>query len=112
MACGRNQLVPTSRRVCMGVQTLRTDDSFVFRDLNKNGRLDPYEDPRRPIEERVADLLAQMTLEEKAGLMFHPVLATNPDGSLVEGDTLFGPVSTTDLVTGRLINHFNVHALP
>ena len=41
------------------------------RDLNKNGRLDPYEDPRRPIDERVEDLLAQMTLEEKAGLMFH-----------------------------------------
>ncbi|MDX1674318.1 MAG: glycoside hydrolase family 3 N-terminal domain-containing protein [Longimicrobiales bacterium] len=34
-------------------------------DLNKNGRLDPYEDPGRPIPERVEDLLARMTLEEK-----------------------------------------------
>ena len=42
-----------------------------FRDLNGNGALDPYEDPRRPIDERVEDLLAQMTLEEKAGLMYH-----------------------------------------
>ncbi len=42
-----------------------TEGGLSFRDLNKNGRLDPYEDPRRPVEERVADLLAQMTLEEK-----------------------------------------------
>ena len=34
----------------------------------------PYQDPRRPIEERVADLLARMTLPEKAGLMFHTML--------------------------------------
>ena len=45
---------------------------MTFRDLNGNGRLDVYEDPARPLEERVDDLLAQMTLEEKAGLMFHP----------------------------------------
>lgn len=34
-------------------------------DLNKNGEKDAYEDPSRPVEERIADLLAQMTLEEK-----------------------------------------------
>ncbi|MGQ9479243.1 MAG: glycoside hydrolase family 3 N-terminal domain-containing protein [Thermoproteota archaeon] len=34
-------------------------------DFNKNGRKDPYEDPFRPIEERVNDLLSIMTLEEK-----------------------------------------------
>ena len=34
-------------------------------DLNKNGKVDPYEDPARPVEERVQDLLGQMTLEEK-----------------------------------------------
>ena len=32
-----------------------SENGFMFRDLNKNGRLDPYEDPRRPIEERVED---------------------------------------------------------
>ena len=36
----------------------QTEDGLSYRDLNKNGRLDPYEDPRRPIEERVEDLLA------------------------------------------------------
>ncbi|RLF02800.1 MAG: hypothetical protein DRK00_09540, partial [Thermoprotei archaeon] len=34
-------------------------------DFNKNGVKDPYEDPSRPIEERVEDLLRRMTLEEK-----------------------------------------------
>nr|PZN61391.1 MAG: beta-glucosidase [Pseudomonadota bacterium] len=41
------------------------------RDLNHNRRIDPYEDPRRPVSERVADLLAQMTLEEKIGTLLH-----------------------------------------
>lgn len=34
-------------------------------DFNKNGRKDIYEDPAHPVGERVADLLGQMTLEEK-----------------------------------------------
>ena len=34
-------------------------------DLNKNGKMDPYEDPARPVEERVENLLSQMTMEEK-----------------------------------------------
>src|SRR5690625_84355 len=44
-------------------------DGNEFRDLNDNGELDAYEDWRLPVEERVDDLVAQMTLEEKAGLM-------------------------------------------
>lgn len=34
-------------------------------DLNKNGKLDPYEDARLPVEKRVKDLLKRMTVEEK-----------------------------------------------
>ncbi len=82
------------------------------RDLNKNGRIDPYEDPDRPVKERVEDLLAQMTVEEKAGLMFHTILPVGQDGQLVEGDTMFGPTSTARFVTDLCLNHFNVHALP
>ena len=79
-----------------------------FRDLNKNGRLDPYEDPRRPVEERVEDLLSQMTLEEKAGMMFHAMIGMNPDGSLVEGESQVGSISTSDMVLGKMMNTFNV----
>ncbi len=89
-----------------------TQDGIEFRDLNKNGRLDPYEDPRCPIEERVEDLLAQMTLEEKAGLMFHTIISVNPDGTLAEEPNHFNPMTTTEMVLNRLMSHFNVHALP
>ncbi|NDV57509.1 glycoside hydrolase family 3 N-terminal domain-containing protein [Bacteroides sp. 519] len=34
-------------------------------DLNKNGKKDIYEDPTQPIEARIADLLSQMTVDEK-----------------------------------------------
>ncbi|MEH7308859.1 glycoside hydrolase family 3 protein [Neobacillus drentensis] len=40
-----------------------------FRDLNHNGRLDPYENWQIPTEVRVKDLVKKMTLEEKAGMM-------------------------------------------
>ncbi len=46
-------------------------DGFEFRDLNKNGTLDPYEDWRSPAGERAADLLGRMTLEEKVGQIAH-----------------------------------------
>jgi beta-glucosidase len=56
-----------------------------FRDLNKNGKLDPYEDWRLPIDQRVADLVAKMTVEEKTGLMIHSSLAgfTGPNGEVL-----------------------------
>ena len=34
-------------------------------DFNKNGKMDLYENPKAPLEDRVQDLLSQMTLEEK-----------------------------------------------
>ena len=42
-----------------------------FRDLDRNGRLDPYEDWRLTPAARARDLVARMTLEEKAGAMMH-----------------------------------------
>ncbi len=42
---------------------------FEFKDLNKNGKLDAYEDWRLPIEKRVKNLVSLMTLEEKIGFM-------------------------------------------
>jgi hypothetical protein len=44
-------------------------DGLTFRDLDDDGQLTPYEDWRLPAAERAADLVARMTLEEKAGLM-------------------------------------------
>ncbi len=48
---------------------LLESDGLKFKDLNRNGRLDPYEDWRLSCEERGRDLVSRMSLEEKAGLM-------------------------------------------
>jgi len=49
-------------------------DGLTFKDLNRNGKLDPYEDWRLPAEVRAADLIQRMSLEELAGLMVHGTL--------------------------------------
>jgi beta-glucosidase len=85
-----------------------TQDGITFRDLNKNGRLDPYEDPRRPIAERVEDLLRQMTLEEKAGLMFQTMIGMNKDGTVLEKTRLWPMPQTSDMIARRRMNHFNL----
>src|SRR5258706_13101633 len=46
-------------------------DGLQFKDLNRNGVVDPYEDWRLPPAQRAHDLVARMTLEEKAGTMMH-----------------------------------------
>jgi beta-glucosidase len=58
---------------------------LTFRDLNKNGALDPYEDWRLPVTQRVSDLVARMTMEEKTGLMIHSSLSgfTGPNGEVL-----------------------------
>ncbi len=44
-------------------------NNFKFKDLNKNGKLDKYEDWRLPNDVRIKDLVGQMTIEEKIGFM-------------------------------------------
>lgn len=52
----------------------KTDSAEIqFRDLNKNGKKDVYEDPSQPIDKRIDNLLTQMNTEEKAGLMFNAI---------------------------------------
>lgn len=87
-------------------------EGMQFRDLNNNGVLDPYEDHRLPVEERVEDLLSQMTLEEKAGLMFHSTIGTTKDGSLADKLSPMNQTASTELIVGRHITHFNILGLP
>lgn len=60
------------------VKNIITVDGLRFKDLNGNGSLDEYEDWRLSPEERAADLIQQMSLSEKLGLMAHPVLSDAP----------------------------------
>ena len=60
-----------------GVKIL-TVDGFAFKDLNRNGRLDKYEDWRLPSAERAKDLASQLSLDEIAGLMLYSAHQTIP----------------------------------
>ena len=53
-----------------GVTPILEVDGLKFKDLNKNGALDVYEDWREETDTRVADLISQMTPEEEVGLLF------------------------------------------
>ena len=94
---------------------LKTIDGYTFRDLNKNGKLDVYEDTRQPVSARVNDLLGQMTLDEKAGMLFINGARVNDDGSIGDkpatGMFAFAP-NALNLVNGKKMNHFNLWAVP
>ena len=63
-----------------GVKLL-TVEGFAFKDLNRNGKLDIYEDWRRPAEERAKDLASKMTVEQIAGLMLYSAHQAIPSGN-------------------------------
>jgi beta-glucosidase len=69
-----------------GVKILAID-GLAFKDLNKNGKLDKYEDWRLPVDERAKDLASKMSIEQIAGLMLYsahqsiPAAARGPLGS-------------------------------
>lgn len=78
-----------------------TVDGLKFKDLNKNGKLDKYEDWRLPIEVRAKDLLSKMSLEEKAGMMLISTTRLENDWSFEKPRTT-APITSnfneTDLV--------------
>lgn len=82
-----------------------------YRDLNGNDRMDPFEDPRLPVDERVADLLPRLSLQEKVGLMFQTVIEAGADGTVLESPGAISKSATTDVVLRKHLTHFNVHAL-
>jgi beta-glucosidase len=87
----------------------------AYRDLNKNGKMDVYEDKTQPIEKRVADILQQMTVEEKAGMMFINGARVNEDGSTedkpAKGMFAFAP-NGLKLMDEKKMNHFNLWQVP
>jgi beta-glucosidase len=74
-----------------------------FKDLNRDGRLEPYEDWRLSPSARARDLVSRMTLEEKAGMMMHGTArSAGPMGMVGAG----GAYDTA--ATGRLIRDASV----
>ena len=94
-----------------------------FRDLNKNGRLDMYEDQREPIDRRVEDLLNQMTIKEKIGQMFitmigmgrsgghldvPPIMIDIFDDPILEFGLYFSLETNAEMIVNRKMSHFNI----
>jgi beta-glucosidase len=68
--------------ITSGVKIL-TVNGLAFKDLNKNGKLDKYEDWRLSTDERAKDLASRLTVEQIAGLMLysrHQAIPTAPGG--------------------------------
>ena len=99
------------------------EENFTFRDLNKNGRLDVYEDFREPIDKRAEDLLNQMTIEEKIGQMFitmigmgrsgghldvPPIMVDVFDDPLLEFGLYFSLETNAEMIVNRKMSHFNI----
>lgn len=93
-------------RIESRVAPILTIGGSQFRDLNKNGRLDPYEDWRLPVARRVNDLVRRMNSAEKAGLMMFASHSgfVGPNGTLRE--------ELAPLPPGALKSPVNVTGVP
>jgi beta-glucosidase len=70
--------------------------------------VEPYQDPSNSVENRVEDLLARLTVEDKAGLMFHDIITMGPGGQLISSDNPFGRPATEAAIREMRLNHFNL----
>ncbi|SHG16409.1 glycoside hydrolase family 3 protein [Flagellimonas flava] len=97
-------------------QLIIEQDGQAFRDLNKNKQMDIYEDIRESIDDRIDDLLGQMTLEEKAGMMFINGVPVSTDALPDGKQGLKGFVATqppiTENMDSKKMTHFNTWDIP
>ena len=61
---------PKPKRTASGIK-LVVEDGYAFKDLNRNDRLDVYEDWRKTSDDRAKDLASKMSIEQIAGLMLY-----------------------------------------
>lgn len=81
-------------------------DGYTFKDMNRSGKIDPYEDWRLPAEERADDLLSRMTLDEKAGLMMHGTAPTVSDPSGIGLGGAYDLAALQELIVRQYVNTF------
>lgn len=76
-------------------------DGLRFRDLDRDGKLEPFEDWRLSSNARAADLVSRMNLEEKAGTAVH---GTAPiAGGPMSSGPAYDSVAATAVVIGRSV---------
>ncbi len=86
-----------------GVKILEID-GLKFKDLNKNGKLDPYEDWRLPVDERAKDLASKMSIEQIAGLMLYSAHQSIPAAAEGFGAVTYDgkPITAGDIESSSL----------
>ncbi|MES3034784.1 MAG: glycoside hydrolase family 3 N-terminal domain-containing protein [Gemmatimonadota bacterium] len=82
-----------------------------FRDLNRNGTLEPYEDWRLASSVRAADLVGRMTLEEKAGAAVHGT-APSGGGPMGGGRTYDSTAAIAQMLTRHVNSVITRLAIP
>ncbi len=116
LSCQTKEEVALPSLVSVISQKVTTKDHIQFRDLNNNNVLDPYEDSSQPINVRVKDVLSQMTLEEKAGMMFINGAPVSTDGLADGNQGLEGPAARMKSAVFNMdslkMTHFNVWNIP
>jgi beta-glucosidase len=79
---------------------------LVFKDLDRNGKLDPYEDWRLTPAARAQDLVGRMTLEEKAGMMMHGTARSGGPLAVAGVGTGYDTAATGKLIRDVGVNSF------
>ncbi len=69
--------------------TILTVDGYAFKDMNRNGTLEPYEDWRLSAEERAEDLASRLPIEEIAGMMLYSSHQSVPSGGGMFGGATY-----------------------
>jgi beta-glucosidase len=110
-----NATAQITKQPVLGYRTAKiiSVNNLQFKDLNRNGKLDKYEDWRLPYSTRANDLLAQMSVEDKVGFMLISSTRLKNDWSF-EAPKTTEPVTSdfneTDLV--QTTNMFSKQPLP
>lgn len=80
----------------------------VYRDLNKNGKMDDYENVHLSAKKRAANLLSLMTTEEKAGEMFHTYAMIEKDGNVSNTTYMTAGLRVDSMIINKHMSHFNI----
>jgi beta-glucosidase len=104
--CGGNEHYDKQPDFGATSYTLLQKDGLKFKDMNRNGTLDPYEDWRLSAEVRADDLVARLTLQEKAGLMMHGTAPVSDDSTGVGTGSAYDLVAFNTLINEQYVNTF------
>jgi beta-glucosidase len=106
---------PVTKQPVLGYRSAKilTINGLSFKDLNRNNKLDKYEDWRLPYEARAKDLLSQMSVEEKVGFMLISTTRLKNDFSFEANKTkepITSDFNEEDLI--QTMNMFSKQPLP